>query len=71
MVRVEGDRDATWAHGIDGVTVSEVTVGEARLVLDESVNSDDVLRRAMQAGRVTEFVFARRKLSEVFREALL
>jgi len=29
-----------------------------------------VLRGAMSAGRVTEFVFQRRKLSEVFREAL-
>ena len=70
VVRVDGDRDGAWARGIDGVTVSEVSVGEARLVLDASVDSDDVLRRAMQAGRVTEFVFARRKLSEVFREAL-
>jgi len=70
VVRVEGDRDAAWARGIDGVTVSEVSVGEARLVLDTRVDSDDVLRRAMQAGRVTEYVFARRKLSEVFREAL-
>jgi ABC-2 type transport system ATP-binding protein len=70
VVRVEGDRDASWARDIEGVAVSEVTVGQARLVLDTSVNSDDVLRRAMQAGRVTEYVFARRKLSEVFREAL-
>jgi hypothetical protein len=29
-----------------------------------------VLRAAMAAGRVTEFVVERRKLSEVFREAL-
>jgi hypothetical protein len=29
-----------------------------------------VLRAAMAAGRVTEFVFERRRLSEVFREAL-
>ena len=70
VVRVEGDRDATWARDIEGVSVSQVTVGEARLVLDASVNSDDVLRSAMRAGRVTEFIFARRKLSEVFREAL-
>jgi len=70
VVRVEGDRDASWARNLDGVTVSEVSVGEARLILDASVDSDDVLRRAMQAGRVTEYVFARRKLSEVFREAL-
>jgi hypothetical protein len=29
-----------------------------------------VLRAAMATGRVTEFVFERRRLSEVFREAL-
>jgi hypothetical protein len=50
--------------------VSEVDGGAARLVLDESVDSDSVLRAAMGAGRVTEFVFERRRLSEVFREAL-
>ena len=44
--------------------------GAARLVLDASVDSDAVLRAAMAAGRVTEFTFERRRLSEVFREAL-
>jgi ABC-2 type transport system ATP-binding protein len=70
VVRVEGDRDASWARGIAGVSISEVAAGAARLVLDGSVESDTVLRAAMAAGRVTEFVFARRRLSEVFREAL-
>jgi len=70
VVRVEGDRDARWAGAIAGVTVSEVDAGAARLVLDASVDSQSVLRAAMDAGRVTEFVFARRRLSEVFREAL-
>lgn len=70
VVRVEGDRDATWARGIAGVSVSEVDAGAARLVLDASVDSQSVLRAAMTVGRVTEFVFARRRLSEVFREAL-
>jgi ABC-2 type transport system ATP-binding protein len=70
VVRVEGVRDAAWALGLAGVTVSEVNGGATRLVLDESVDSDSVLRAAMAAGRVTEFVFQRRRLSEVFREAL-
>jgi ABC-2 type transport system ATP-binding protein len=70
VVRVEGAREATWAVGLPGVTISEVGGGEARLILDESVDSDVVLQAAMAAGRVTEFVFARRRLSEVFREAL-
>jgi ABC-2 type transport system ATP-binding protein len=70
VVRVEGDRDASWARVIPGVSISEVDGGAARLVLDEEVDSDSVLHAAMAAGRVTEFVFERRRLSEVFREAL-
>jgi ABC-2 type transport system ATP-binding protein len=70
VVRVEGNRDGTWARRIAGVTVSEVDRGALRLVLDESVDSEAVLTAAMAAGRVTEFVFERRRLSEVFREAL-
>ncbi len=69
VVRVEGDRRADWARGLPGVTISEVT-GAARLVLDDAVDSDVVLRAAMAAGRVTQFSFERRRLSEVFREAL-
>ena len=70
VVRVEGDRDGAWARRLPGVTVSEVDRGAVRLVLDESVDSDYVLTSAMAAGRITEFLFARRRLSEVFREAL-
>ncbi|MGA2472678.1 MAG: ATP-binding cassette domain-containing protein [Acidimicrobiales bacterium] len=70
VVRVEGDRAAAWARSLPGVTVSEVAAGAARLVLDDAVDSDSVLRAAMQAGRVTGFSFQRRRLSEVFREAL-
>ncbi len=71
VVRVEGDRDGLWARNLAGVKVSEVDAGAARLVLDESVDSESVLRAAMAAGRVTEFSFERRRLSEVFREALV
>ncbi len=70
VVRVEGDREAAWARSVPGVSVSEVAAGAARLVLGDEVDSDSVLRAAMRAGRVTEFSFQRRRLSEVFREAL-
>jgi ABC-2 type transport system ATP-binding protein len=70
VVRVEGDRYASWAKGVAGVVVSEVTGGEARLVLDANVDSDAVLELARAAGRVTEFVFERRRLSELFRETV-
>jgi ABC-2 type transport system ATP-binding protein len=70
VVRIEGERTADWASGLKGVSVSEVAAGEVRLVLDDAVDSDVVLRAAMAAGHVTEFTFARRRLSEVFREAV-
>ncbi len=70
QVRVEGDRTGEWARSLPGVSVSEVAGGVVRLVLDEAVDSEVVLAAAMQAGRVTEFSFARRRLSEIFREAL-
>jgi ABC-2 type transport system ATP-binding protein len=70
VVRVEGDREGAWARHIAGVTVSEIDRGAVRLVLDASVDSDSVLNAAMAVGRVTAFGFERRRLSEVFREAL-
>ena len=70
VVRVEGDRDASWARAIADVTISEVNAGEVRLVLGEGVDSQLVLHSAMAAGRLTKFVVERRRLSEVFREAL-
>jgi ABC-2 type transport system ATP-binding protein len=70
VVRVEGDRTGAWAHRVPGVSISEVVGGAVRLVLDDSVDSDVVLRAAMAAGKVTQFSFERRRLSEVFREAL-
>jgi ABC-2 type transport system ATP-binding protein len=70
VVRVEGDRSATWAQGVAGVTVSEVGRGEVRLVLDADVDSDAVLDQARRAGRVTTFAFERRRLSELFRESV-
>jgi ABC-2 type transport system ATP-binding protein len=70
VVRVEGDRVAAWAQGLAGVTVSELDAGAARLVLGVDVDSNEVLAAAMRAGKVTTFSFERRRLSEVFREAL-
>jgi ABC-2 type transport system ATP-binding protein len=70
VVRIEGVRDADWVHPVPGVSVSEIDGGAVRLALGDTVDSDDVLRAAMRAGRVTQFSFERRRLSEVFREAL-
>ena len=70
VVRVEGDRTGEWASAVPGVSVSEASGGQLRLVLDESTSSDSVLDAARKAGRVTEFSFERRRLSEVFRETV-
>jgi ABC-2 type transport system ATP-binding protein len=69
-VRVEGDREGTWARNLAQVQVSEVKGGEVRLVLSPDADSDAVLEAARRAGRVLEFTFERRRLSEVFREAV-
>ena len=70
IVRVEGDREGRWAEGLAGVEVSRVTGGAVRLVLHRGVDSTMVLDAARASGRVLEFGFQRRTLSEVFREAV-
>jgi ABC-2 type transport system ATP-binding protein len=70
VVRVDGDRAGQWARQLPGVEISESVGGAVRLVLEPSVDSDTVLRAAMEAGHVTQFSFERRRLSEVFREAV-
>ena len=70
VVRVEGDRTGDWARSIPGVSISGLDGGAVRLLLDGQADSQEVLAKAAAAGRVTEFSFARRRLSEVFREEL-
>jgi ABC-2 type transport system ATP-binding protein len=75
VVRVAGDRDGAWARGLGGVTVSENDGGALRLVLEPTAEApaadpQSVLRAAFAAGPVEEFAVRRRRLSEVFREAV-
>jgi len=70
VVRVDEDRDGHWARGLDGVTISRVEGGAVRLVLAPGVDTQTVLVAAMGAGRVTQFDVERRRLSEVFMEAV-
>ena len=70
VVRVAGDRDGAWARGLAGVRVSENDGGALRLVLSPPADPQSVLRAAFAAGPVTEFAVRRRRLSEVFREAV-
>ena len=70
VVRLEGVRSASWLEGVAGVKISEVRGGDVRLVLDSTVDSNAILELARSRGRVTKFVFERRRLSELFREAV-
>jgi ABC-2 type transport system ATP-binding protein len=70
VVRVEGDRTGRWAKKLSGARVSEIDGGAVRLAVDDMAQSDAILDAARAAGRVTEFRLERRRLSEVFREAL-
>lgn len=71
VVEVDG-AGAGWADGIEGVSVSETEAGgrRLRLVLDDGVDPQGVLRVAERHGPITHFSFERRRLSEVFREAV-
>jgi hypothetical protein len=55
---------------VPGVRVSRVDGGAVRLVLDDATDPQAVLAAAMQAGPVVQFGYERRRLSEVFREAV-
>ena len=69
-VRVDGDRDGAWAGAVEGVTVSRVVDGTVHLQLAERTDPQDVLAAAMRAGPVLDFGVQRRRLSEVFRDAV-
>ena len=70
VVRVEGDRDAAWAQALPGVTVSEVAAGAGAARARRRRGQRPGPPRRHGRGRVTEFSFGRRRLSEVFRESL-
>jgi ABC-2 type transport system ATP-binding protein len=70
VVEVAGDPAGAWAAGLPGVLESRVEGGMVRLVLDEATDPQSVLAAATRAGPVVHFALERRRLSEVFREAL-
>jgi ABC-2 type transport system ATP-binding protein len=70
VVEVAGDRSGAWAQGLDGVEVTENDGGTLRLLLDDAVDPQSVLAAAQRAGAVQRFSVERRRLSEVFREAV-
>jgi len=69
-VRVNGDTLAHWTRNLDNAELQGIDHGAARIHLHEGAASNDVLDAARNAGDVAHFSFERRRLSEVFREAV-
>jgi ABC-2 type transport system ATP-binding protein len=70
-VRVAGDPEGHWASSLPpGAHVQSVEHATVMITLDEGVAADPVLDAARANGSVEHFAFERRRLSEVFREAV-
>ena len=82
-VKVGGDDDARWTTGLGAragrpgeagvpadVTVESIKGGVAAIALARREDAQAILDLARQAGPVEQFGFVRRRLSEVFRDAI-
>jgi ABC-2 type transport system ATP-binding protein len=70
-VRVGGDDAGRWARHLNGMAeVESVTGGTVLLALHQRADAQSVLDLARAAGPVEQFGFVRRRLSEVFRDAV-
>jgi ABC-2 type transport system ATP-binding protein len=71
-VKVAGDTQAGWTSGLAGLATVEriATDGTALLTLASEPDAQAVLDLARRAGPVEQFGFERRRLSEVFRDAV-
>lgn len=70
LVMVGDDRTGSWAANLPGVQVLDVDDGMVHAELGDGVDPQSVLDAARNAGRVLHFAFERRRLSEVFRQAV-
>ncbi len=69
-VHVEGDKTGAWAKRLRGVTITSNDLGRLRLALGPTADAQAVLAAAQQRGPVVEFSLVKRRLSEVFIEAV-
>ena len=77
-VKVAGDEQARWIARLPpgtgglpaGATVEGITDGTATIALARDEDAQAILDLARRAGPVEQFGFARRRLSEVFRDAV-
>jgi ABC-2 type transport system ATP-binding protein len=70
LVEVRNDPEGVWAKQLLGVDAFSVDAGRVRLTLAEDTDAQAILDAARAAGAVTYFAFDRRRLSEVFLEAV-
>jgi ABC-2 type transport system ATP-binding protein len=69
-VEVEGDKTGAWAKRLRGVTITDNDSGRMRLALGPTADAQAVLAAAQKKGPIVEFAYVRRRLSEVFIEAI-
>ncbi|HZD80233.1 MAG TPA: ATP-binding cassette domain-containing protein [Actinomycetota bacterium] len=67
VVTVDGE---PWIPDLSGATVTNRQDGQVRVLVDESVDLDAVLRQAEAAGAVTRFSFEPPSLTDLFRRAV-
>ncbi|MDP1795013.1 MAG: ATP-binding cassette domain-containing protein [Acidimicrobiales bacterium] len=70
IVQIDGDSTAAWAKRLKGVKVVDNADGRLRLQLGATADPQAVLAAAQKRGRIAEFRYEQRRLSEVFREAV-
>ncbi len=70
-VKIAGDDQALWASSLGDLGIVErITGGTARISLSHPGDAQTILDLARKAGPVEQFGFERRRLSEVFRDAV-
>ena len=62
--------DTSWADDLAGIELVERSGSRLRLAAGDDADLEGLARRAMAAGKVTQFSFEPPSLSEVFREAV-
>lgn len=69
-VNVRNSGDNAWALALEGVEVMGVDSHGARLRLTESDSTAHILEAARSAGEVVHFSFEKKRLSEIFHDAV-
>ncbi len=71
LVKVTGDDEGAWTRKLAGpASVDSISAGLAAISLASRLDAQAVLDLARRSGPVEQFGFARRRLSEVFRDAV-